>query len=721
MGRVPDPQATNIPPDDQRSVSRRSLLKGLGTAGLASGLAGCGEVVNRRYEAATLDVDRSRMQYLGYDPEPTRRSVTRREERTIGGAGSVSIEATSHVSEWEFPTLLSERRTSDGGPGIFSAESSDDDDSDDNYIPNCDYSSPNPLDVQGDLDSDSGTTTQGSIPIDNADSLVVRTFPDPSFAGVNLNPLARSSIRELILERTAEFERVCDCDIGNPDQIEVRTASPEDTLKADDLDTVIYAIDGMDDTGFPETVSVAGEEAAIRYFAFATTCAADDVQTFLVVAAKTGFETSAGQRNSVLAAYVARLQYDSESIPRTLIGEDGVFTQDRVAAYLDRFALACPCLSQSSKDTPTEQVEVADPTPQTPSPHQESELEVEMAGPEEVPAEETRRLWGSARETVETGAVIDRAKAEFDLALDPDTITGMRGLKEGPGAYLLYGELTNEDWEGPTTPTYMASFDERRRFQMAGIAVGRLVDGDIVLSLSFVPAGDGRTDFRVTIRKGRIIGFERRTEAESANLTVGGLTDSTLLGDAQSGPELLGTNAESGLAYRKPKRSGDGSSSYHDRKEIGTGFVDVLEGIRCAVCFLGMWKVKNVVNELGCGAAAKVTISAWYGRASSNPLGSAIGAAITVAFCNGIAAKSLQWAIGTSDCCVCQEIGFCEVSDCETLLEEGIINSCGCCSCDDGGGDNGGGGTGGSGGGGTGGGGTGGGGFGGGGTGNWCP
>lgn len=694
-------------------VKRRSILRGLGAAGLTSGLAGCSGITRRQYEAKPVEVEGSRLQFLGYDPTPTQETITFTEQRSIGDIGSIDVDITGHLRQWEYPTLYSEAQSTPEEETTRRSDPTGDDDIGARQLPVCD------IDPALVIPSDQGSGTDADFttdrPVDIADALVLRTIPDPTLAGVRLNPLARTSIEDFIVEHTNKFERVCDCDLGDPEQIDVQTATPGDTLAPDDIDSVVYVLDGLDGFGLPETVSVFGEETPIRYFAFATTTADGNVRAYFLVTAKSHYQTTDGQRDSILIAYVARLQYASLGGPRQLVDDDGLFSKDRVAAYLDRLAFGCPCLFETPTASP-EGTDQENETPTPPTPPEGEEIDAEMVGPQELSSEETLQLWQTAKDTAETREVTAVAAENFGLELDSDTIEGYRLLKEGPGAYVLQGVMTSDDWDGLPTPTFMAAYDEQRNFRRAGIAIDRRIDGDIVEILSFAPVGESRTDYRVTIRKGRIIQFERRTAPETTELSL-------------EGPMGGRTNAASTLtavdASQVVRPLVDQRTEALEVRSVNIDWEDILTTLRCGACFVGMWKVKQVIaGEAGCYWKTYSWISSWYGGLANNPLGAAIGWTVARTFCNQIVGKSLEWALGASDCCVCEEIGFCTVSDCETLLEEGLIGECGCCSCGDGddgttGGGGGGGGSGG-GGGGSGGGGTGGGGTGGGGVGNWC-
>lgn len=637
------PSASETEPanSSRDGINRRDLLRGLTATGLAGGLAGCLEGVQPAFEAPAVTMSEERASFLGYEPEPT--TAEHRVGPSLESAtNAVSpIRLTGHSRRWTYRSAFDVNPSgNDGGMGIA--------------LPDCDTG----IDVgdgpagppMGPVQIGGGDDPAG---VDDDDFLVAESLPAPNLIGVELNPIAGNAFGDLIRERSDVIERLCDCSFEGSGDVSVETVSPREPYGSREVDETVYAVDGLAEMGLPSTVRLMGTTHPIRAFAFGVTSSDDGVLTHLVLAAKAPFRATNGTRSVVHAAYVARVHWDTLGRPRPIFGEDGLFTANLAEAYVDRLTFACPCLGESPSGQTTDRVADGSPEPQRSS-SQKSSISNAAREPtdytfEPVSMTTAQDLWARARETSETSTIESIASESFGLELEESSLVGYRSILEGTESFVLQISLVHEENDGVYDTLYVAEFDADREFELAALTATMPVEGDEVLVQSVAPADGDRQDFYSTVRKGRIVEMNRRIGSNSTTLAS----------------DVRGARSATARGY---------------------DFDDIMDSLGCAVCNVVILIVVGKIRSKGCVSAAYIAAGNAVTGISANPMGWPAGWAIAKALCNQLMSKAQDWLFDISTCCICHEIGICSERDCEKMKEEGTIETCGCCSCDDDGG-----------------------------------
>jgi len=213
------------------------------------------------------------------------------------------------------------------------------------------------------------------------DTFSIHSTPNPEFVGRNLNPAATGDIEELIREYPRTFEQACNCELQQPDEIEVRRVDPaETTLRRDDIGRTVFHLDAEALPDVPETTTLLGEEVPIEFFLIPSwpprsgsrrgedESDADEVQTEIVSldlagTAKTTGQLDPGTQEAVIVVFTSRNHgffSPDTALTSFLSGAESDGTRD-IAEAANTVDGVCPSITGGTA------AETSTPTP-TPSP-----------------------------------------------------------------------------------------------------------------------------------------------------------------------------------------------------------------------------------------------------------------------------------------------------------------------------------------------------------------
>ncbi|MEF8979284.1 MAG: CARDB domain-containing protein [Haloarculaceae archaeon] len=221
----------------------------------------------------------------------------------------------------------------------------------------------------------------GGIEPVEPDTFSIHSTPNPEFVGQNLNPAATGDIEELIREYPRTFERACNCELQQPDEIEVRRVDPaETTLRRNDVGRTVFHLEKGALPDVPETTTLLGDEVPIEFFLIpswpprsgsrrgADEGGADEVQTEMVSLDLTGTAKTTGQldpgtQEAVIVVFTSRNHgffSPDTALTSFLSGAESDGTRD-IAEAANTVDGVCPSITGGTA------AETSTPTP-TPSP-----------------------------------------------------------------------------------------------------------------------------------------------------------------------------------------------------------------------------------------------------------------------------------------------------------------------------------------------------------------
>lgn len=281
-------------------IRRRSLLQAAGATVLSAALAGC---LSRTVEAEAvpLGLPPAVVREAGYESEPQTEEYTVERERNVGPA-TVETRITNAIVEYVYSgTDETAQLAYGGGNG-----------------------------EQG--DSEPGV-------------LSLTSTPQVQRAGQNFNSLTESDLSDLATNFAPLIERVCNCTVGDTEQITVeRAPDPTETTARPNGNTLYLGpADGGSEWSPPTDATFLGEDISEENLAtlyFATSQNGTVTSNYVVGTRQfVGHETPGGDRQFGIALYTG--ERDNPDLPpdepAPLLGPDGLFRTEDVRAFNERF------------------------------------------------------------------------------------------------------------------------------------------------------------------------------------------------------------------------------------------------------------------------------------------------------------------------------------------------------------------------------------------------